>query len=85
LMTCHMMQKMFCVIKLRNSFSVQVDKSKDFTNKGYVVAFVRFVNDGEIQENFFCCKQLPKKSKGQDIFNVLSLHLETKCLSWENH
>jgi hypothetical protein len=30
----------------------------------------RFVNDGEIQENFFCCKELPKTSKSQDIFDV---------------
>jgi hypothetical protein len=36
-----------------NSFSIQVDESTDFTNKSYVVAFVRFVNDGEIQGNVF--------------------------------
>jgi hypothetical protein len=55
-----------------NSFSIQIDESKDFTNISYVVAFVRFVNDVEIQENFFCCKELPETSKGQDMFNVLS-------------
>jgi hypothetical protein len=32
----------------------------------------------------FCCKELPKTSEGQDIFNVLSTYLETKGLSWEN-
>jgi hypothetical protein len=37
-----------------NSFSIQPDDSTDFTNKSNVVAFVRFVNDGEIQENLFC-------------------------------
>jgi hypothetical protein len=31
-----------------NSFSIQADESTDFTNKTYVVAFVRFVNGGEI-------------------------------------
>jgi hypothetical protein len=55
-----------------NSFSIRVDESTDFTNKSYVVAFVKFVNDGDIQENFFCFKELPKTSKGQDMFNVLS-------------
>jgi hypothetical protein len=35
-----------------NTFSIQADKS----NKCCIVAFV---NDGEIQENFFCCKELP--------------------------
>jgi hypothetical protein len=42
-----------------NSFSIEVDESTDFTNKSYVVAFVRFVNDCEIKENFVCCKELP--------------------------
>jgi hypothetical protein len=50
----------------------------------YVVAFVRFLNYDEIQENFLCCKELPKTSKEQDTFNVLSSYLETKCLSWKN-
>jgi hypothetical protein len=45
---------------------------------------VSFVNDGEIQENSFCCKELPQKNKQQDIFNVLSPYMETKGLSWEN-
>jgi hypothetical protein len=61
-----------------NSFSNQVDESRDFTYKSYVVAFVRCVNDVEIQENFFCSKELSETNKGQDIFNVLSSHLETK-------
>jgi hypothetical protein len=36
-----------------NNFSTQVDESTDFTNKSYVVVFVKFVNDDEIQEIFF--------------------------------
>jgi hypothetical protein len=45
--------------------------------------FVRFVNVGEIQGNFSCCKELPQRSKRQDIFHVLSSYPETKGLSWE--
>jgi hypothetical protein len=71
--------------KLKNSCSsIQVDESTDFTNKSNVVAFVRFLNDGEIQENFLCYKELSKTSKGRDIFNVLSPYHETKGLSSEN-
>jgi hypothetical protein len=50
--------------------TIQVDESTDFNNKSYVVVFVRFVNDGEIQENFFCYKELPLTSKAQDTCNV---------------
>ena len=39
--------------RLKNSsFGIQVDESTDLTNKCYVITFVRFVNEGEIQENF---------------------------------
>jgi hypothetical protein len=46
---------------------------------------VRLVNDGEIQENFFCCIELPETGEMQDIFNVSSSYLDTKGLSWENY
>ncbi|KRX52127.1 Zinc finger BED domain-containing protein 5 [Trichinella sp. T9] len=32
------------------------------------LVFVRFID--EIQEFFFCCKELPEMSKGKDVFNV---------------
>jgi hypothetical protein len=56
----------------------------DFINKSYVVPFVRSVNGGEIQENFFCSKEFPETIKGQSIFNEWSSYLETKALSREN-
>jgi hypothetical protein len=80
----HDAEEVLCDKLKNNSFSIQVDESPDVTNTIYVVAFVRFVNDGEIQEIFSCCKELPRTSIGQDMFNVLSSYLETKGLSWEN-
>jgi hypothetical protein len=80
----HYAEKVLCHKQKNNCFSIQIDESTDFTSKSYVVAFVTFVNDGEIQENFFCCKELPEKSKAQDIFNVLASYLETKCLFSKN-
>jgi hypothetical protein len=32
--------------------------------------------------NFCCCKELPKTTKGPDIFNILSSYLESCGLSW---
>ena len=45
------------------------------------IVFVRFVNVGEIQENFPCCKELPKTSKGIDVFNIWSSNVETNGIS----
>jgi hypothetical protein len=33
----------------------------------------------KFKKTLFCCKELPKTSNGQDIFNVLSSYLETHC------
>jgi hypothetical protein len=53
-----------------NSFSIQVDDSTVFTLKGYVIAFVGFINVGEFQENSFCCKEMSETWKGRAIFNI---------------
>jgi protein involved in sex pheromone biosynthesis len=58
-----LMLKRFSRINRKISTSMQVDEPADFTGKSNIVSFVRFVNDGKIQENFFCCKELPKTSK----------------------
>jgi hypothetical protein len=49
----HDAEEVFCDKLKHNSFSIQVDESTDFTNTCYVIAFVRFVNDGKIQEKFW--------------------------------
>ncbi len=63
--------------KLKNS-DFSIDESTDLTNKCYIPAFVRFVNEGEIPENFLCCKELLETSRGIDIFNILSAYLDKK-------
>jgi hypothetical protein len=62
----HDAEEVFCYELKNNSFCNKVDESTDSINKTHIVAFVRFVNGGEIQENFFCCKEQPETSKGQD-------------------
>jgi hypothetical protein len=80
----HDAEEVLCSKLKNNSSAVHVNESTDFTNNCRVIAFVKYVSGGEIQENFFCCKALPETSKGQDIFNVLSSDLETQGLSWRN-
>ena len=67
---------------LQNNFALQVDETTDITGKAQLLAFVRFENEGEIIENFLCCKELPETTKGHDIFNILSSYLESYNLSW---
>lgn len=47
--------------KLRNStFSTQVDESTSIASEGLSVAFVRLVDDKEIEESFSAAKSCPK-------------------------
>ncbi len=65
-----------------NNFALQVDETIDITGTAQLLAFVRFENEGEIMENFLCCKELPETTKGHNIFNILSSYLKSCDLSW---
>ncbi len=64
-----------------NNFALQVDESTYITGKAQLLAFVWFENEGEIMENYFCCKEMPETTKAHDVFNILSSYLESCGLS----
>jgi len=74
------------VSKLKTSelFALQVDDSTDISGKSQLLAFVRFIDNGAIVEDFFCCKELQETTKGQDIYDVLNSYLQSCEMTWEN-
>ena len=64
-------------------FTMQVDESTDISGKTQLIAFMRFVSDGKISDQFFCCKELKERTTGQDIFDTLNKYLEEKELTWK--
>ena len=64
-------------------FTMQVDESTDISGKAQLIAFIRFVSDGKISDQFFCCKELKERTTGQDIFDTLSKYLEENELTWK--
>ena len=64
-------------------FTIQVDESTDISGKAQLIAFIRFVSDGKISDQFFCCKELKERTTGQDIFDILSKYFEENELAWE--
>ena len=64
-------------------FTIQIDKSTDVSGKAQLIAFIEFVNNGKISEQFFCCKELKERTTGQDIFDTLNKYLEENRLTWK--
>lgn len=64
--------KKFCNQLKNNSFSVHVNESTYLSNKSHSVAFVRFVDDSEIQEKFSAAKSCPKQAMAK-IYSMLGL------------
>ena len=67
-----------------SDFALQVDESTDITNKAQLIAFVRFINENEIANQFLFCKELSVTTKGEDVFNILNDYLDKWQLSWKS-
>lgn len=78
-------EKNVCGNKLQCSdFALQVDESTDITNKAQLIAFIRFINENQITNQFFFCKELSVTTKGEDVFNILNDYLDKWQLSWKS-
>ena len=54
-------------VKQSKVFTMLVDESTDISGKAKLLAFIRFVNDGKIDDQFFCCKEFKETTTGQGI------------------
>jgi len=71
--------------KLNNcQFAIQIDESTDISNHAQLIAFVRFIDEGVIINQFLCCKNLPSTTKGQDVFDILTTHLKKHGVSLDS-
>jgi len=71
--------------KLNNcQFATQIDESTDISNHAQLIAFVRFIDEGVIINQFLCCKNLPSTTKGQDVFDILTTHLKKHGVSLDS-
>lgn len=65
-------------------FSVQLDESTDVESCAQLLAFVRYVNNGRIKEEFLFCSALETTTRASDILEIVSQFFETEGLLWKN-
>lgn len=72
------------ISKFQNSlFALQIDESTDISNHAQLIAFIRVIDEDAIINQFLCCKQLPTTTKGQDIFDTITICLKKYGVSWD--
>ena len=54
-------------------FALQLDDSTDVANCSQLLAFVRYVKDGDFKDEFLFCEPLQSTTKGEDIFLQVSV------------
>ena len=69
------------ISKFQNSlFARQIVDSTDISNHAQLI---KFIHEDAIINQFLCCKQLPITTKGQDIFDAITICLKKYGLSCE--
>ena len=59
-------------------FTMQVDESTDISGKAQLIAFIRFVSDGKISDQFFVVVKNLKKERLVKIFLILLVSILKK-------
>ena len=71
-------------VKESKIFAMKVDESTDISVKAQLLAFIRYIIDEKVTEQFLCCKELKERTTGEDIFASFTSYLEENGLSWRN-
>jgi hypothetical protein len=56
-------------VRLSESFTIQLDESTDVVNVAVLLVFVRYVYEGECQEDLLLCKSTEAEVTDKDIFS----------------
>ena len=72
------------IVKNRKFFALQVGECTEISCKLHILAFVCFIVNETIVEDFLCCKELPETTKRQDVYDALNSHLQSCELTWQN-
>jgi len=65
-------------------WSLQFNESTDRTGKSHLLAFINFINNETLVNEFLFCKELKGTTKGEDIFKMADENILLSELQWSN-
>lgn len=69
-------------LRLADAFALQLDESTDVSKDAQLLAFARFVDQNEMQEDFLFCKRFPEHTTSAQIFKVIDAFFRENDNSW---
>jgi hypothetical protein len=73
-----------CEILKMTEFSLQIDESTLPGNEALLLAYVRFPNDGHVQQEMLFAKNMTTDTTGESIFRVVKSYFEEKYIPLKN-
>lgn len=70
-------------IKQSPLFAIQLDESTDVSSCAQLMVFVKYVNSGDLKEEFLFCSDLETTTKSDDIMAKIKTFFESGGLQWE--
>ena len=83
-MSIDVKEQVLTEIKSSPLFSFQLDESTDVSSCSQLLVFVRYINSGDIKDEFLFCSALETTTKADDVMEKVSTFFKEEDLQWEN-
>ncbi|XP_076344197.1 protein FAM200C-like isoform X1 [Tachypleus tridentatus] len=83
-MSMDVKEQVLTEIKGSPLFSFQLDESTDVSSCSQLLVFVRYINSGDIKDEFLFCSAHETTTKADDVMEKVSTFFQDKDLQWEN-
>ena len=73
------------IAQIQNSpgrISLQFDETTDIKSISQLVAYVRFVKENEIVDEFLFCQEMKEKTRAKDVFDLVNVFLCENLIAW---
>lgn len=70
--------------EIEKLWGLQIDESTDISGKAQLLAYIRFVKDGRIQNFYFFCDELKETTTGNDIFDLVNQNVTSRGMKWQD-